>query len=436
MKSEKAGLSEMLSYGGIQFSSTIFIAFSSYYLMSFYTDVALIPPTVTATVLMSLHFCSAIDGQIAGVFINRLNFRQGKYRPYFKWLAFPLAISLILMVLVPDASLGVRIVYAVITLFVCQLICTVLDMSAWACLPHIALGDEERTKFVSFAVAFSVVAFILVGTFMIPLVDFLGGGDDKTGYALTMALFAAIAAPLLINGYHRLKERHFVTQTEKPSIRVVFSAIIGRKRIRLFMAGYCLYATADSIRSQTTYFFMTYNMDRLDLLPVIIMAGILASFLMQPVIPILLSRFKKETLLAAGLIAASIASFLVLFVGDSISFLIVCVVLYGIFTAIFANLVFTVMASFADEIREHHSINISEFLTATMRFSSKLGISIASGVAPFTLALTGYSAQADYQTPEALMGIRVLYVICTAAGMALAGAVFLRLNKQQIQHSD
>ena len=111
--------------------------------------------------------------------------------------------------------------------------------------------------------------------------------------------------------------------------------------------------------------------------------------------------------------------------------LITCVVFYGVFTAIVANLVFTVMASFTDEMRTQQNMNVSEILTATLGLSSNIGIAIASGTAPVVMTAFGYTALAASQTTGALISIKTLYILCTAAGMALAGFVMLlfRLKK-------
>jgi len=51
-KSAKTNAVEMLSFGGIRFASGIYMAFLSYYLMVFCTDVALIPAAATAVLLL------------------------------------------------------------------------------------------------------------------------------------------------------------------------------------------------------------------------------------------------------------------------------------------------------------------------------------------------------------------------------------------------
>jgi Na+/melibiose symporter-like transporter len=109
--------------------------------------------------------------------------------------------------------------------------------------------------------------------------------------------------------------------------------------------------------------------------------------------------------------------------------LIFCVTLYGLFTAIVANLVFAVVASFADEIRLGQNMSMSEILVACLSLSSSLGTTVASGAAPLAMAAFGYEALAASQTASALLGIKALYIICTAVGMALSGLVMLLFRR-------
>ena len=419
----------MLSYGGAQFALGTYMAFVSYYLMMFCTDVALIPSAATAVLLLCYRLFSVINGQVMGLFINRSHFKKGKYRPYFKWCALPFALGLAALGLTPGINAAGRILYAALILFLCELCWLALHTALLSMLPYLSLDDVNRAKFVSFSNSSSIIAFIIVGTFMLPLANFLGGGDRNKGFALTLALFAVIAAPLIFNAYFRLKERHYGDTPDKPRIRDMYLAIGRNRRILLFLTGYSLYSMADGFKSLTTFYYMTYYMQRPDLLPVIILTGLISPLAMQPLIPRLLAYAKKETLIIFGIFAASGASFLMLTAGNRPFPLIVCVAFYGVFTAIVANLIFTMIASFADEIRIRQNIKMSEILSTVLDLSSTLGVAVASSAAPMALAASGYIAQAASQTAAALTGIRALYILCTGTGMALCGLVLLLSTK-------
>jgi len=430
--SEKTSAAEMLSFGGVQFAASIYIAFSSYYLMMFLTDVALIPPAATIVLLLWYRLFSAIDSQAIGLFINRVRFKDGKYRPYFKWCALPFALSLAALSLTPDFSVAGKIIYAALVLIICDLCWSMLHMASLSMLPYLGQNDESRSKFMSFSNGSSILAFIIVGTFMLPLANFLGGDDRGKGFSLTLALLALIAAPLLFNAYFRLKERRYSEPKIRPAIKDIYLAVGLNRRIMLFMGGFCVYTMADAFKNLSAYYYMTYVMGQPDLLPIAILAGLLSPLAMQPIIPRLLKYAKKEGLIIGGLFAASGASLLMLAAGNRPWALILCIVLYGVFTSIAANLVFAVMASFSDEIRTRQNISMSEILAATMNLSSNIGAGLASGTAAIVLAAFKYSAQASVQAAETLIGIKMLYILCTAAAMTLAALMMLWFSKKPL----
>ena len=425
IKAGNTSIIEMLSFGGGQFATAIYIAFSSYYLMMFCTDVAMISAKTTAALLFCVSLFGMVNDQIVGLSINRARFADGKYRPYYKLCTLPLAIGLIALSLTPEINASYKIIYAAFVMLLCEVCRSVLCTAAVSMIPYLAQDDVSRTKFVSFFNGGAILAFIVVGTFMLPLADFFGGNDRSTGFVYVLALFAFFALMLHFNAYFNLKERHYVDTPNKPAIKDMFLCIGQNKKIMLFLTGYCLYNMADAFKNMTAYYYVTYNMGRPDLLPAIILSGLISTLAIQPMIPRLLVYVKKETLVIAGLFATSCSSLLMLAAGNRPFALVACVMLYGLFTAIVANLVFAMMASFSDEIRLGKNMSMSEILVACMSLSSNLGSAIASGIAPLAMAAFGYAALAAAQPPSALLGIKVLYVLCTATGMALSGAVFL-----------
>jgi Na+/melibiose symporter-like transporter len=135
MKPIWANTVEKLSFGGMQFALCIYMAFASYYLMVFFTDVSLIPLTVTASLLLGHRLFSVVCGQGIGLFINRRRFKEGKYRFYFKWFALPFALSLIALGLTSEIDLAYRIIYAGVALMLCEVCWLVLHTASFALLP-------------------------------------------------------------------------------------------------------------------------------------------------------------------------------------------------------------------------------------------------------------------------------------------------------------
>jgi Na+/melibiose symporter-like transporter len=422
---DKADIGEMIAYGGAHFATTILPAFAAYHLMWYCTDVALVPAFAVSMMLMSLRLFGAFYVNFVGLFMNCTQFKDGKYRPYFKWCAIPLAIALALLCTMPVTNLVWKIAWLTVILLACEILNSILSIASLAMLPHLAKNDVDRTKYVSFFITFSILAFLVVGSFLRPAAWFLGDGDWRVGFPMVMALLAILVVPLSFNAWFRLKERYFHAPVHQPALRDLITIILRNRRILLFMAAYAIYVTGNGFKTTTTVYYFSCNLGCPEMLPTVFLAGLIAPLLMQPVMPRLLTLARKETLIVFGLLGATCTCFLIAIAGDNMMGLIVCFVLYGLFTAISANLVFAVMASLSDEIRESTSIQMSDVLSATMRFSDRIGMAISFGVAPMVLAICGYVPLSTEQTPTALAGIKALFIFFTAGGLILAGVFML-----------
>ena len=434
---EKAGTSEKLALGGAQFASCFLPAFLAYHLMWYCTDVVLISPWATGFLMMLPRMFGACYDNALGLFMNRTHFKDGKFRPYFKWCAIPFAVSLSLLCYMPATSLAGKIVYIVVILLSCELFSAAMITATYAMIPYLAKSDVDRTKFVSFCVACSILSYIVVGSLLLPMADFLGNGDRRIGLPLTLTLLALLATPLHFTAYFCLKERHYTVPSSTPTLNELVTAITQNRRLMLFFAGYGVYIMANGFKSLTTYYYVLYVMGHPKLLPTVLLAGLVSPLVMQPVLPLLLALARKETLIAVGLFGASVASLLMLAAGNHTVALISCVVLYGMFTAITANLVFALMASFSDEILGCKNIPMSDILSATMRFGDRVGIALAGGMAALVLGFCGYVAPTTEQataglvaeqSATALAGIKALFILCTAGGLILAGLTILKLR--------
>ena len=431
----------MLALGGAQFASCFLPAFLAYHLMWYCTDVVLIPPWITGILLMLPRLVGACYDNVLGLFMNRMQFKDGKFRPYFKWCAVPFAVSLSLLCYMPMSSLAGKIAFIAAMLICCELFGTAMVTASYAMIPYAAKSDVDRTKFVSVCVAGSIMSYIVVGSFLLPMVHLLGKGDKWVGLPLTLSLLALVAVPLHLNAYFRLKERHYNVSSSKPFLKDLVKAVSQNRRLLLFFTGYGIYTMANGFKSQTTYYFVTYNMGLPKLLPIIFMAGLLSPLAIQPVLPRLLTLARKETLIMMGLFGASVASFLMLAAGTHPVALIACVVLYGFFTAVNANLVFSLMASFSDEITKNKNIQMSDVLSAIMRFSDRVGTAVAGGIGAVVLGCCGYLAPTAEQSAmgivveqstTALAGIKALYILFTTVGLIFAGLTMFMLRNARM----
>ncbi|MDD6145806.1 MAG: MFS transporter, partial [Oscillospiraceae bacterium] len=93
----KIGIKEALGYTIGEAGNMFNLTYISSYLKVFLTDVIGISGTKAGTMFLVTRLWDCINDPIWGAMVGkRRPSAQGKYRPYLKWVAFPLALSTLL----------------------------------------------------------------------------------------------------------------------------------------------------------------------------------------------------------------------------------------------------------------------------------------------------------------------------------------------------
>jgi sugar (glycoside-pentoside-hexuronide) transporter len=427
----------------------LIFAFSSYYLLSYFTDVALIPAGAIAIIMMLYRLTDAIDDQVLALLINRKSFKQGKYRPYFLLLCVPFAIVSCLIYYSSGFADSEKIVYAFVTLVVWEMLYTILNMSASAMLPYITKDVVERAALNSIRVVFSVAAFLIISLFGMQMIEWFGNtisrltgstnaavvpgwmdmelGASRIGFTLTALVLGLASIPMHLMAYFNINERYYPKNDEAASIKTVFLAIVKNRRLLSVMVMFVFYWLAAQIRNQMAVFYISNNIGRSDLISLILTVGILASFFMNMAIPLIIKRVRREECIFIGLLLGALLMLLLLPAGTSIAALVVITVLYGVVSALPATLVYLVTIDLIDDIREQNNLNVSEVYFSALNFSSKIGMTIAGGLCPIVMGMTGYNPLSGTQSATALAGIQILYIGGTALFLLLSAIMAFKL---------
>ena len=204
---EKLSFKEKLGYGLGDTASNFFFQVFGLFLLFYYTDVFGLAPAAVGTMFLVTKIIDAVSDPIMGLIADRTNSRWGKFRPYILWGALPYGILGYLMFANPDLSDTGKLIYAYVTYTAMMLAYTAVNVPYSALMGVISPSSEERTKVASYRFVCAMAAGWLVGTFVTPLKNILGGGDEALGFQLTMALFAVISIALFWITFATTKER-------------------------------------------------------------------------------------------------------------------------------------------------------------------------------------------------------------------------------------
>ncbi len=112
----KLSLKERISYGLGDFSCNIIYTAMTAYLLFYYTDYANVSAGVVGMIMLVSRIFDGISDIFMGSIVDNTHTENGKARPWILWMAFPFAISGVLLFAVPQSwSDSMKYVYIFIT---------------------------------------------------------------------------------------------------------------------------------------------------------------------------------------------------------------------------------------------------------------------------------------------------------------------------------
>jgi GPH family glycoside/pentoside/hexuronide:cation symporter len=383
----------------------------------------------------------AVSDPIMGLIADRTNSRWGKFRPYLLWAAVPYGICGYAMFANPDLSYTGKLIYAYVTYSLMMLAYTAINVPYSALMGVISPSSIERTKVASYRFFCAFAAGWLVGTFVTPLKNILGGGNEALGFQLTMAIFAVVSVALFWITFATTKERVIPTPM-KSDLKLDFKALLANGPWRALFATGIFTLINIAVRNGTLlYYFKYYVGDDgtrifliFDKTAVFLSLGLLAMMVGVMLTKTLSQRFEKRQLMIvlSLLNALSMAAFY--FTPPNYYWLMVAINCAGMLAAgPTPALVWSMYADCADYGEWKSGRRTTALVFSTVQFSHKMGLAVGAGLAGIILSWFGFVAN-ETQTATSMAGIRFMFSIFPAI-FALLGIVaiyFYRIDRNQI----
>lgn len=408
------------SYAASDMAGQLVFCVISFYILKFYTDVAGLSAAVAGTILLVARFVDALDAPVWGVIFDKTHSRYGKSRPWFLWLCGPFAIFGVLTFLTPGLGSTAKVLYAGGTYIVCSILYTGINTPVTSILSALTPDPKERVTLTCYRMFGSKMGVLLVNATAWPLVAWLGQGNDKKGFMLTMPIFAAGSVLLYLLAFRNLKEN--VGEKQKAlSIKGSFMAIVGNwPWIIIFASSLCFWIAFISRISTVPYFF-EYNWHRKDLIPVTNSLDVvsLASIFLIP----WFCRFtSKRNVWAFGLLGSVIAQLLIYAGSDTQSLSLIFVGwIVGILTSgVALAMPFSLLSDSVDYGEWKTGIRAAGLLTAVgAAFCLKAGSGLGGAIPAWIMGACGYVPNA-VQSARSLHGIEIGFIWIPAVFYALS----------------
>jgi len=208
MHTNKMGVMEKVSFGLGDLASNFVWGMTTSYLLFFYTDVFGISATAVGTLFLITRILDAISNPLMGILVDRTRSKHGKARPYILYLAVPFGILSVLTFVTPDFSETGKLVYAYITYFLLGICYTAINLPYGSMLTMMTKDSYEIQQLGSFRTMGMGLGATLVSLCTLPLVSFLGQGNQQVGFPLTMTLYSLFGTIMFYLVFKNCRERY------------------------------------------------------------------------------------------------------------------------------------------------------------------------------------------------------------------------------------
>ena len=422
----------LYTYGVPDMFFSMMISMEVYFFAIFLTDYAQFSLAVVGQILTITSVIDIVCALVGGVILQKVTLRfGGKYRSWFL-IGPPLVVPLIVL---QFTKIGSDLTAALIIVFgfvASHLLFNVVVAASGSMLGRLSQFPEERTILsTSRAQGFSASGLIFAVT-AVPMIAFFGAHtDEKTGYAITVAVYAF----MMVLGYLYIfkmtagkdpydeKVLNPVKKESGPSVREMVGLVLRNPPLLYLSLVFLFVSSGFLIIAGMAAYYFTYVISKPALLTMFVLA-----------------------ISVARLIGTFAATWVGVKLGKRNSYWIfISLAAVGFASAWFARndpwiftLIFclsTALASIAGSMNTalftdtvvygewKTGQNIRAFTMGLMNFPIKIGVLIRSGVIAGGLMAIGFVANAD-PTPRVIEGISAIMALAPAMAYAMAAIIF------------
>lgn len=430
------GWSDKIGYAFGDIANNFTFNFIAGFLMLFYTDVWGIDPKVVGGLFLASRIVDAFTDVGMGRIVDKFKGnKDGKFRPFIKWGAIPVAFAgfLIFQTGLKDMSMTFKLVYMYVSYILWGSFCyTFINIPYGSMASAVTTDPDQRTELSTFRTLGATVAGLTIG-FITPMIIFKAnpaGGEDillMNRFPLVAGIYGVIAIisyMICFKGVtERVKLNDVKVAEDLPSTKGIGHVLLNRSLISVIVMAILLLLAMLLVGSMNAYIFRVYFENGKGMA----LAGLFAQLPMLITAPTAMKLGqkwgKKEASTFGFLFAAAVYLLLyILKVKNMYVFLVATSFAYfGL--GIFNTLTWAMITDVIDDLEIKNGRRDDGTVYAIYSFARKLGQALAGGLGGFALTMVGYASGAATQTPEVAMGIYTVSTLIPALALGISGLV-------------
>ena len=429
----KLKTSQIIAYGFFgMFLNTFYLMFLAYFRLVYLTNVIQLSTTIAATVNSLATWGNVVTMLLAGILIDKINFKSGKYRTWA--LVGGIVMGIVLPLLFSDLGLSEAAAGALfIVLFVVQSIgYNCLWVAERSLVGPLSSSGDDANNLAMAAQQGSTLGGLLFGVVNTPIMTALGGSYTMTALLYGLFIFCGTvgmffltknydkaAAPAPAAAKQEKVKGGTLAALTGPVIPFVIAMILNNAHLGFFMT--------------LLAYFTQFVLKDPAILSISVTAGSVAGLIGAWLSKIVCSKMgKKKAFVIFSIITGLMYMMIAWFGSSSIPFLIIRVAI-GAFSVVGGMLI----PVFANDISDYNVMKYGQDNRAVIQSISgttiRMGTALATTIASFGLAAVGYSATAEV-TPAIINGITALMaygpaIVCILSALAF---IFYKIDEKEL----
>lgn len=411
---ENISISEKIAYGGGDLASNLILVLTSTFVTFFYTDALGLSAAIIGTIMMFSRLADGFTDIFMGYMMDRVKTKYGKARPWLLWLAIPIAISCVLVFLVPNIGDVGKYIYVTITYnLVTTFLYTMINIPYGALTSLMTRDQNQRTTINIFRMFMAQVGSLVINAFTLPLINGIGGSSNQKSWIIVSVIYGFIAAVLFLICFAKTKERVQVSMQQKETIHFAesFKLIMKNNYWLLIVGIWVSMALGMSLNMGVGTYYAKYLLGNENMAGFIAAVTIVPIILCMPAVAPLSKKYGKRNVALIGSIISLCSQILLLLNPLSGSWLIACSLIKGVGNAALTGTIFAMVADTIEYGQWKSGKRVEGMLYSSTTFGAKIGAGIGGAAALGIIGAAGYNGMAAVQTESAIEAIKTVYLL-------------------------
>ncbi|MCD0444211.1 glycoside-pentoside-hexuronide (GPH):cation symporter [Glycomyces sp. A-F 0318] len=413
----------IIGYGLGEAANEASYASVSLLLLSYYTDVVAMNAAIAGIVLMVVRVIDAGFDLFAGRVIDRTFTRWGKARPFLLAGGLPMALMGVGLFAMPELGRTGQIIYAGLTFTLFGLAYAFSQVSLGTLAAAMTREPRERDRLAMARSTASFFVYLLLYAVIVPSLE--GVPDLGTAYLFVVGGASVISVVFFVCAFALTREegnRDAKHESVPVTLRQSIAAVRVNRPLIVLCAGMVFMLIGFEAFNFGALFYARFLAGGFDAFIVMAIPISIGQGLFGWLTPRITARLgKRRTYVVAGVVAAAgHLTLLLVRPDDSWWFVLVMLGVASAGSAVVQTVLFSMQADTVEygQWRTGHRAEGATY--AFFSFARRCGNAVASGLAGFALAGSGYVADAATQPSGALWGILALVGLVPAVGYLLA----------------